>query len=214
MLNISRSGNISINRGDTFKVPLFIDCSKDIFNSIRFPMQDGDEVYFYLVEPNTSFKCPLIKQIYNKEDTNENNTNYNATITLLPVEHATLSCSFENLKGNAGDKGTITVTPESKSYRVSEVFNNDSIRLNHISGDPYTFSFTLFEGNNEISVEMYYEEYIESTNSEIIGESNEIIIANGSLTTPDPLPGHFANERTIYFKDIQWWNDGAAGVTA
>lgn len=72
MLNISRSGNISINRGDTFKIPLFIDCSKDIFNSIRFPMQDGDEVYFYLVEPNTSFKCPLIKQIYTKEDTNEN----------------------------------------------------------------------------------------------------------------------------------------------
>ena len=72
MLNISRSGNISISRGDTFKVPLFIDCSKDIFNSIRFPMQEGDEIYFYLIEPNTSSRFPLVKQIYHKEDTNDN----------------------------------------------------------------------------------------------------------------------------------------------
>lgn len=72
MINIDRNGNISINRGDTFKVPLFIDCSKDIFNSIRFPLKERDEIYFYLVEPNTPSKFPLIKQIYKKEDINEN----------------------------------------------------------------------------------------------------------------------------------------------
>lgn len=72
MLNISRNGNISVNKGDIFEVPLFIDCGRDIFNSIRFSIQEGDEIYFYLVEPNTSTRFPLIKQTYRKEDTNEN----------------------------------------------------------------------------------------------------------------------------------------------
>ena len=33
MLEIDTSGNIKINRGDTFNVPLFIDASKNIFKS-------------------------------------------------------------------------------------------------------------------------------------------------------------------------------------
>lgn len=72
MLEISLSGNIKINKGDVFKVPLFIDCSDDIFTSIRLPFKEGDEIYFYIIEPNTSLRLPLLKQTYTKDDINEN----------------------------------------------------------------------------------------------------------------------------------------------
>lgn len=72
MLSVDNSGNITVNRGDTFKLPLFIDCNKDIFNSVRFPLKEGDKIFFFLIEPNTSIKHYLLKQIYTKEDVNEN----------------------------------------------------------------------------------------------------------------------------------------------
>ena len=72
MVSIDNSGNITINRGDTFVVPLFIDASPSIFHSIRFTLREGDIVYLFLVEPNTSIKRALVKQIYKKEDSNSN----------------------------------------------------------------------------------------------------------------------------------------------
>lgn len=72
MLNIDNSGNITINRGDTFRVPIFIDISKNIFHSIRFPFKEGDILYFFLIEPNTSLRHPLLKQVYKEEDKNNN----------------------------------------------------------------------------------------------------------------------------------------------
>ena len=72
MLSIDKSGNITINRGDTFKVPIFIDISKDIFHNIRFPFTQKDELYFFLLEPNTSIKHPLLMQVYTRDDLNEN----------------------------------------------------------------------------------------------------------------------------------------------
>ena len=72
MLDIDRSGNITVNRGDTFNVPLFIDCNKNIFYSVRFPLKEGDKIFFFLVEPNASIRHYLLKQTYTKEDVNEN----------------------------------------------------------------------------------------------------------------------------------------------
>ena len=72
MVTVDNSGNITISRGDTFKLPLFIDCDKNIFNMVRFPLKEGDKIFFFLVEPNTSIRHYLLKQTYTKEDVNEN----------------------------------------------------------------------------------------------------------------------------------------------
>ena len=72
MVSIDNSGNITINRGDTFKVPLFIDINVgDMFESIRLPLKEGDKIIFYLIEPNTSIRNALLYQIYSKEDINK-----------------------------------------------------------------------------------------------------------------------------------------------
>lgn len=73
MLTIDRSGNVTVNRGDTFNVPLFIDVEKDIFKCTRFPLHDEDVVIFHLVEPNQPFERYLVEQKYTKEDINNFN---------------------------------------------------------------------------------------------------------------------------------------------
>lgn len=71
MLTIDNNGNITINRGDTFKVPLFIDIGWDMFHSLRFPIKEGDDIFLYIIEPNQPLERCLLKQTYTEEDTNE-----------------------------------------------------------------------------------------------------------------------------------------------
>lgn len=137
-----------------------------------------------------------------------------ATIVIEPTEHATITCSITSLEGKRGDKGTLTITPENEHYRVDSVFQNSIIELTHVSGNHYVYEFTLLRGQNTFTVEMTDYIDIVDPDSPILGPGNELVSSGGELTTPDPLPGHYANEVTIYFKDIQWWNDGEAGVTA
>lgn len=72
MLEIDKSGNIKVNRGDTFIVPLFIDISDNIFNSTRFPLHDNDILHFHLMEANAPFHKFLLKKRFTVEDINEN----------------------------------------------------------------------------------------------------------------------------------------------
>ena len=73
------------------------------------------------------------------DDTNNNDNNNNdnnddgtidtpsedpCTVKILPVEHATVTSSI--MSGEVGEEGYLTITPESKDYRVNEVIQNNS----------------------------------------------------------------------------------------
>lgn len=72
MLYIDTNGNIKVNKGDTFQVPLFIDISNNIFSSIRFPLHDNDKIVFNVLSPNTSFYRPLLTKEFGVNDVNDN----------------------------------------------------------------------------------------------------------------------------------------------
>lgn len=72
MLYINKAGDITINRGDTFQVPLFIDISDKILQSTRFPLHEGDKVLFHITNSNMPFECPLIAKTFTIDDINEN----------------------------------------------------------------------------------------------------------------------------------------------
>lgn len=72
MLYIDKNGNIKINRGDTFEVPLFIDVCSNILHSIRYPWKVGDEVILHVMEANKPFECFLLGKSFTYEDLNEN----------------------------------------------------------------------------------------------------------------------------------------------
>ncbi len=139
------------------------------------------------------------------------------TVTILPVEHASVTSSITS--GKVGDEGYLTITPESKDYRVMDVVQNDLFKLYEDENIKYRYPFTLKKGENTFSITMYYEEVIES-DSDIIGPTNEEIIPDGELSDeldPIPTPGEdnkpaFENPVRVYFKDSSWWNQSAAGV--
>lgn len=86
MLEIDTSGNIKINRGDTFNVPLFIDASKNIFKSSRYIIEKDDKIIFSVFEGN--MRCPIITKEYTVSDTNEKGD------VIISFESADTKCLF------------------------------------------------------------------------------------------------------------------------
>ncbi len=70
MVNISNNGIISMNRGDTVEVPLFINVNDKLL-PIRYPFSAEDEIYLGISEPNQRWECALIKKKFTAEDLNE-----------------------------------------------------------------------------------------------------------------------------------------------
>lgn len=71
MISISNNNIITINKGDSFKYPLFINAG-DRLNPVRLRIGEGDTVYLAVCEPHQPFECGVIRKIYTINDTNTN----------------------------------------------------------------------------------------------------------------------------------------------
>ena len=70
MYSISDNGIISLNRGDYFSVPLFINAGT-VLEPIRYILEGDDKVYLSIMEGNQPFECGIIRKVFTKEDLNE-----------------------------------------------------------------------------------------------------------------------------------------------
>lgn len=66
MFDISNEGNITLNRGDSFQTPIFINKGTEI-NPNRYELTEYDTLYFAVMEPNQRFEDALIKKVYDKD---------------------------------------------------------------------------------------------------------------------------------------------------
>ena len=122
MLEIDKNGNIKVNRGDTFEVPLFIDISDNIFYSTRFPFHINDVIYFHITEANAPWECPLLGKSFTYEDLNENNDiivkfNHEDTCRLFPgiyYYEVKLKRPNEPLDDDPRNDNYITIVPRRK----------------------------------------------------------------------------------------------------
>ena len=71
MFNVSKNGIVSVTRGDSFQIPLFINQGTEL-KPIRYELTGDDTIYFALMEPNQRFECALLKKVFTKEDLNAN----------------------------------------------------------------------------------------------------------------------------------------------
>lgn len=69
MFNISNNRIVTMNRGDTVKIPLFINAG-DETDMLRYILRDSDKIYFGVMEANAPFECSLIKKILTKDNLN------------------------------------------------------------------------------------------------------------------------------------------------
>lgn len=70
MFEITYNGIITLNRGDSFEMPLIINAGSTM-SPIKFVPTDRTNVYFGVMEPNQPFEYAIIKKKYTKDDCDE-----------------------------------------------------------------------------------------------------------------------------------------------
>lgn len=91
MLRIADNGVITLTRGDTVKIPLFINQGSKLY-PIRYSLlfNPSSEIYLGIMEPGQEFENSLVRKKFTKNSphTNQNDLevefNYNDTINLRP----------------------------------------------------------------------------------------------------------------------------------
>ena len=67
MLHVSDAGVIYLNRGDSMKTSLCLNCGTALV-PIQYLLTDDDIVYFALMEPNTTFENAIVKKVFTNKD--------------------------------------------------------------------------------------------------------------------------------------------------
>ena len=92
MFIIDDTGNVTLTRGDSFRVPLFINKGTELKPS-RKELGDNDFVYLGIMEPNQPFEKALIRKKYDKnnEKTDDGDIivklGHSDTVQLLPGKY-------------------------------------------------------------------------------------------------------------------------------
>ena len=67
MFRISNNGIVTVTRGDSFSLKVFMNLRSNSFPA-PYELQEGDIVYFGLTEPNQPFEHALIRKTATRDD--------------------------------------------------------------------------------------------------------------------------------------------------
>lgn len=67
MFSIGRNGVITLNRGDSLTIPMYVNIGT-VLEPILYPLVSGDKIYFGITEPNQPFEQALVKKIFTNKD--------------------------------------------------------------------------------------------------------------------------------------------------
>ncbi len=70
MLDVSKNGIITLNRGDVFSLNVTVNAGS-VLEPVIYPMEEGDKLYFALMEPRQPFEHALVRKVFTKEDQDE-----------------------------------------------------------------------------------------------------------------------------------------------
>ena len=94
---VSNASIIRLNRGDSFEAPLFIN-NGDCLNPERYYIEEGDKVYFALMEPNKFWEQAILKQIYTIDDEKTEEGDLIIKITPDETEYLTPGTYYYEIK--------------------------------------------------------------------------------------------------------------------
>lgn len=120
LANISENQIVTINRGDTFQAPLFINIGTRLEPS-RYPLAKDDVVYVGIMEANQPFEDALVRKSYTLADANANG---DIVVTLEPSDTECLlpgtyyyQAKLEHPTGD-GKSVVNTIVPRRKLFLV------------------------------------------------------------------------------------------------
>lgn len=67
MFEISSNGIITVSRGDSFTLNVFVNIGT-VLDPLQYSLSGEDKLYFGLMEANQPFECALIRKMYSEED--------------------------------------------------------------------------------------------------------------------------------------------------
>lgn len=70
MFNIAYNGIITVNRGDSFSIPLVINFGTNL-EPLQYKLKGKTFVYFAVMEPNQPFESALIRKTFTADDTDD-----------------------------------------------------------------------------------------------------------------------------------------------
>lgn len=68
MLDVNINNTITMTRGDTYKIPLYIFTSNSELKHYAFFPNVNDKIFFAIMEPNQKFEDAIIKKVYYYQD--------------------------------------------------------------------------------------------------------------------------------------------------
>ena len=119
MFSMSKNGIITLTRGDSALIPIFINAG-DKTDPIRYELQDFDVLYFGVMEPNAPFQHSIIRKVLTKDDLNKKcdavvKLGMNDTQYLQPGTYYYEVKLNKKTNGNLNDEGDVdTVVPRTK----------------------------------------------------------------------------------------------------
>ena len=80
-VTISNDNIITLSRGDTVNLPLFINEGSDLL-PILYELKDNDKLYLGVMEPNQPFERAIIKKVFTNQSKKDQNN-----LILIKLEH-------------------------------------------------------------------------------------------------------------------------------
>ena len=81
MVSVSKDNIISLNRGDTIQLPIFLNSGSDL-KPVRYDLHEKDELYFGVMEPNQPFEHALLRKKFTTDSPKDKKG-----FTLIRIEH-------------------------------------------------------------------------------------------------------------------------------
>ena len=102
---------IEVNRGDSFVITCNINLGSPIFPEY-YILEDGDKVYFGLMEPNQPFEFALIRKVFDKES----QTDTTVAMDFVPEDTEFLMPGryYYSIKLEKSNGDVFTVIPKTK----------------------------------------------------------------------------------------------------
>jgi len=103
MFNISANGIVTVNAGDDFELPIFIN-SGDDWEPLRYSLRPFDLLYFVIAEHNQPFDKAVVRKVFTHDDIDKDG----------------------NVKIRISHKDTENLLPGTYGYEVKTVIHNDN----------------------------------------------------------------------------------------
>ena len=91
MFKISSNGIVTVNRGDSFELPIVLQTGNSMF-PVNYTLQPHDTLYLGIMEPNQPFENAIVRKKFEYTDLDENSNIFirfwpNDTVCLLPGKY-------------------------------------------------------------------------------------------------------------------------------